>query len=143
LQAAQPAGKTVLDVGTGSGVLSLAAAKLGASEVIGIDNDPDAVENARENMSINGLRVDFRCVALGAVAEPLRAFADVLLANLTGPTLLRYTGELKAMCRDGGIAILSGLREEEEDGVARAFGGATLRRSSEDGWVCLMVRTQR
>lgn len=135
LQDAQPAGKSVLDVGTGSGVLALAAATLGAARATGIDNDQDAVDNARENMALNALDADFRC-------EGLEAFSggpfDLVLANLTGAVLVRHAARLSALRAPGGRLIVSGLREEEEQDVSEAFGRAPQARTAEDGWSCLV-----
>lgn len=134
LQKSEPAGKSVIDAGTGSGVLALAAAKLGASRVTGIDDDPDAIANALENMALNAMEVDFRCAPLESVeVEP----ADIVLANLTGAVLIRFRDELSKFRRPGGRLIVSGLREEEEADVVQAFGGHSAARAEEEGWVCL------
>lgn len=134
LQAAEPAGKSVVDVGTGSGVLALAAAKLGASRVVGIDNDPDALANAHENMTLNGLEVEFRHASLGGSQL---ARAEIVLANLTGAVLIRFCDELKNLRAVNGRLIVSGLREEEERDVVSAFGAPSLSRAAIEGWVCL------
>lgn len=136
LQDAQPDGTSVLDVGTGSGVLALAAATLGAARVTGIDTDQDAVDNARENMALNALDVDFRC-------EGLEAFEggpyDLVLANLTGAVLARHAARLWALRGPRGRLIVSGLREEEEQDVSEAFGREPQARTAEDGWLCLVL----
>lgn len=140
LQDATVGGTSVLDVGTGSGVLALAAAKLGASRVLGIDNDPDAIANAVENQALNGLDVEFRCAGIedAAADGPF----DLLVANLTGGVLIRHAGRLEALTREGGFLILSGLRDEEESDVTRAFGAECESREGEEGWVCLVLRRQ-
>lgn len=136
LQRADPSGRSVIDIGTGSGVLAIAAAKLGAARVVGIDNDPDAIANAIENLSLNDVNVEFRCASFEtAELQP----ADIVLANLTGAVLIRVSDELSRLRRSGGHLILSGLREEEEDDVVRAFGGHPAARAEEDGWVCLRL----
>jgi ribosomal protein L11 methyltransferase len=122
-------GRRVLDVGTGSGVLALAAAALGAREVVGLDVDPDAVENARENLALNRALADAATVAFETVdlraAAP--APADVVLANLTGALLAASAGALLACTRPGGRLLVSGLLAHEADAVLRAFAGeATL-----------------
>ena len=138
LQGAEPAGKSVIDVGTGSGVLAIAAAKLGASRAVGIDNDQDAIDNALENRDLNAAAgVDFRCAGLeeSAAEGPF----DIVLANLTGAVLVRFARELTALAARGGRLILSGLREEEEAGVLAAFGRPLVSREAEDGWICLVL----
>lgn len=134
LQESAPAGKSIIDAGTGSGVLALAAKKLGAARVIGIDNDPDAIANARENMALNDVDIDLRRASLERVdIEP----ADIVVANLTGAVLIRFRGELSGLRRHDGRLIVSGLRDEEEADVARAFGGHPVARAAEEGWICL------
>ena len=133
-------GRAVLDVGTGSGVLAIAAARLGARHVIGIDNDPDAIDNARTNMRLNGEPVEFRVSDLERVTE-LSGF-DVVLANLTGATLMRLAAKLESLTAQSGWLILSGLRDNEEDAVVAAFRGHVASRESEDGWVCVVMRAQ-
>lgn len=140
LQAEQPAGKRVLDVGTGSGVLALAAARLGAAHAVGVDNDEDAIANARENMALNRLTAEFRTEDLEKRASRER-FA-IVLANLTGATLVRFAEALSALAEQGGCLILSGLREEEEEDVRRAFDAPVQSREVEEGWVCLVMRTR-
>lgn len=141
LQHADVSRKTVIDVGTGSGVLALAAARLGASRVLGIDNDQDAIDNALENRGLNALEahVEFRCVSVETAAG--EGPYDIVVANLTGAVLIRFARELSAMAAESGRLILSGLREEEEAGVVAAFGRSLIDREAEDGWVCLVIRT--
>lgn len=138
LQRVEPAGKSVIDVGTGSGVLAIAAAKLGATRVLGIDNDQDAIDNALENRDLNAATdVEFRCAGLEASAA--EGPFDVVLANLTGAVLVRLSRELTALAAGGGRLILSGLRDEEEADVLAAFGRPPIAREAEDGWVCLVL----
>lgn len=141
LQQSDMAGKCVIDVGTGSGVLALAAARLGAVRVLGIDNDQDAIDNAIENRDLNalGAAVEFRCAEVEAVSG--EGQFDIVLANLTGAVLIRFARELSALATDGGRLILSGLREEEEADVLAAFGRPLMARDTEDGWGCLVIRT--
>lgn len=139
LQRADATGKSVIDVGTGSGVLALAAARLGASRVAGIDNDQDAIDNALENRDLNGpdVRVEFRCASVEDAATDGRF--DIVVANLTGAVLIRFAKELAALAADGGRLILSGMRDEEEADVLAAFGRPLLARESEDGWRCVVI----
>ena len=141
LQRSEVAGKTVIDVGTGSGVLALAAARLGAARVLGIDNDQDAIDNAIENRDLNAFEahVEFRCADLEAAADA--GPYDVVVANLTGAVLIRFARELSALAAGNGRLILSGLREEEEADVLAAFGCPLIARDTEDGWVCAVIRT--
>jgi ribosomal protein L11 methyltransferase len=131
-------GRRVLDVGTGSGVLAIAAAKLGAAQVLAVDNDPDAIDAARLNVRRNNVAVDLRLVDLERTSLPV---VDVVLANLTGTLLQRAAVALASLSR-GGVLIVSGLLAEEEAAVSRAFEphAAHLDSTSEAGWVSLVVR---
>lgn len=143
----------VLDVGTGSGVLAIAAARLGAARVLAIDNDPDALRSARENVDLNGVgdRVTLAHVALGAdhsapgaehQAPIVEHRFDLVLANLTGATLVRLAPRLAAAVAPGGRLIVSGILREELEEVAGAFRAHALEgiaRLDEDGWAALAL----
>ena len=120
LQGRDVAGRTVLDIGTGSGVLAIAAAKLGAAPVRAIDNDPDAIESARENIARNDVSrvvdADVRDFTEGALPP-----ADVVTANLTGTAHARFARHLSASVRPGGILIVAGFTEDEREMVGDAF----------------------
>jgi ribosomal protein L11 methyltransferase len=134
-------GLRVLDVGTGSGVLALAAARLGASRVLAIDVDPDALANARSNATLNGAPPGLEFRLADFRSEP-GLQADVVVANLTGGMLAAGAIELGRTVRGGGALILSGITVEERDGVYAAFAEA-LRfdwMAEEDGWCCALLR---
>ena len=134
--------KTVIDVGTGSGVLALAAMKLGALRVAAVDNDPDAVANALENAALNQVTLDVRCGDLGEPAVRAGTPFDVVVANLTGATLARSADVLEGLAPNGTF-IFSGLREEEEPAVRRTFAKTLGMRYELEGWLCLVFdRTQ-
>jgi ribosomal protein L11 methyltransferase len=132
-------GKRAIDVGTGSGVLALAAWALGASSVSALDNDADALQNARENIernraagSIEVLEVDLATVAL----RP----ADIVLANLTAAVLQRHASALKRLLADDGVLIVSGFSGEEAEEVARTFGTTTEEVLREGEWAAAVFR---
>jgi ribosomal protein L11 methyltransferase len=112
-------GKATLDIGCGSGVLAIAAVGLGAQTALGIDIDPDALDNARENAGLNetgeGVRFD-----LGDFREMAHS-ADVVLANLTGGLLANSADALNRMVAPGGFLIVSGFMESEKDAVLTAL----------------------
>ncbi len=120
LQAVDVMNRCVLDVGTGSGVLAIAAVRLGAARALGIDNDSDAIQAANENLGLNqGVEnVEFRVADL--LADDLPA-ADIVTANLTGAFLVRSAALLLDLLRPAGTLIVSGLLEHERDDVVRAF----------------------
>ena len=138
LQTIDLRGAAVLDAGTGSGILAIAAVRLGAARAIGIDDDADAIQAARENLSLNPSgRVAFETGDLRSMRlEP----ADVVTANLTGALLVQSASTLLAATRPGGALILSGLLAPERDDVVRAFEGVAVAwEREEDGWVGLVV----
>ena len=132
-------GKTVIDVGTGSGVLAIAGSLLGAANVIGIDDDADAVSAARENLGRNPrARVTLQ---VGDLKEAAPANADVVLANLTGALLVSAADRLKQLTDSGGRLILSGFMAHEERDVLQAFAPlAVEHRAQEEEWLCVTLR---
>ena len=131
--------RSVLDVGTGSGVLAIAASLLGSTEVTGIDDDADAIESARKNVELNAaanvtlLTGDLRATKLSA--------ADIVMANLTGGLLIAAAVILQSLATRGGRLILSGLMAAEEQDVLTAFAGWVVEhRAAEDEWICLTLR---
>jgi ribosomal protein L11 methyltransferase len=144
LQNRDLAGRTVIDVGTGSGVLAIVAAKLGAAFVSALDVDPDAVENARENIARNGVEAIAEAHVLdltGAVLGP----ADLACANLTGTLLVRHAHALAATVKRAGSLIVSGFTVEEKDAVLDAFSGAfDLSEAAEedDWWAFVLTRRE-
>jgi ribosomal protein L11 methyltransferase len=133
-------GARVLDVGTGSGVLALAAWKLGAGDVAGVDNDPDALENARGNIERNGAGP-----SIDIIQDDLRTLrvqrADVVIANLTGAVLVRYAAELAGLPTDGGYLIVSGFAPQDAAVVRAAFKSlAIIAEETEGDWAALTLR---
>ena len=117
--AVEDAGRTFLDVGCGSGILSIAAALEGFREVRGFDNDPDAVRNANENAAANGLGALF---FEGDLSAPdVTAPADVVAANVLAPVLVRFAREVGALVNPGGRLILSGILDEQYGEVRDAY----------------------
>jgi ribosomal protein L11 methyltransferase len=132
-------GKSAVDVGTGSGVLAIAASRLGAAPVIGIDDDANALQAADENLTLN------RGAAVTLTTADLRSASpgtfDLVTANLTGALLIEAADRLRRLARPGARLILSGfLRHEEADVVARYAGSANTDRSEEGEWVCVSVQ---
>jgi ribosomal protein L11 methyltransferase len=134
--------QTVADIGCGSGVLAIAAAKLGARSAIGIDVDADALENARENGALNamGERVRFE---LGDFREMFLT-ANVVLANLTGGVLEQSAAKLAAIVEPGGYLIVSGFMNSETR-VTPALEELLMLRGveAEDEWLCALLQRKR
>ena len=117
--AAENADRTFLDVGCGSGILSIAAALEGFRDVRGFDNDPDAVRNANENAEANGLGALF---SDGDLSVPgTAAPADVVAANVLAPVLVRFAREVGALVNPDGRLILSGILDEQYGEVRAAY----------------------
>ena len=145
LQTLSVQGRSVADVGTGSGVLAIAAARLGAAPVVAFDSDPDALQAARENVERNlpNGRVTLQLAALAPDSRPIGTGYDIVLANLTGATLVRLAAVLSSSTRSGGVLVVSGLQDVERDAVLAAFAaaGARLERdAAEDDWLALLLR---
>jgi ribosomal protein L11 methyltransferase len=136
LQRINLTGHSVIDVGTGSGVLAIAASLLGASPVIALDDDPDAIQSAAENLELNaGATVDVR---IGDLRSSAPGVADLVLANLTGALLVQAAALLEALVAPQGRLLLSGLMQHETSDVVAAFQNlSVLDRAQEDEWMCL------
>jgi ribosomal protein L11 methylase PrmA len=130
-------GKRVIDVGTGSGVLAIAAAKLGAREVIGIDTDPDALRNARDNVQRNGVGVELLEEDVLSISL---AAADVVVANLTSAVLQRSAESLRKLVGPGGVIIVSGFSPDDLDDVARALNGSQPEAAQAGEWGAALFR---
>ena len=146
LRAAQQvpiADHTVLDVGCGSGVLAIAAIKLGARSALGIDIDPDALTNATENAALNqtGDRVQFEESDFRTRSERY----DVVMANLTGALLERSAATLGALVTPGGLLIVSGFMQTEADAVTSALNSVADLESiaQEEEWMCATYRSRQ
>lgn len=138
LQRLNLSGRSVIDIGTGSGVLAIAASLLGADPVIALDDDPDAIQSARENLDLNdAAKVDLR---IGDLRSSVPGVADLVLANLTGALLVQAASHLQALVAPSGHLILSGMLGQEEAGVIDAFAAlVVIDRTQEEEWRCLQL----
>ncbi|MEO8481263.1 MAG: 50S ribosomal protein L11 methyltransferase [Acidobacteriota bacterium] len=134
---------SVLDVGTGSGVLAIAAHRLGATIALGIDYDADALTSAEENIDLNGVRAAVATRPVDIARDPATGGYDVMTANLTGGMLMKYAARLVAELRPGGALIVSGFQTGERDEVVAAFiaaGAAFDTELTEEDWVAGLFR---
>jgi ribosomal protein L11 methyltransferase len=135
-------GRSVLDVGTGSGILSIIAARLGAKEVWGIDIDGVALGNARENVEKNQVS-DIVRIRKGSIGSLQKKF-DVIVANIDLRSLRRMRRPLVGRLKNQGFLILSGILEEEEERIRLQYLETGLLRwiktSQEGEWVCLTFK---
>ena len=131
-----PAGATVIDYGCGSGILAIAAARLGAGAVTAIDIDPQALQSTRDNAAANGVAVTVR-----AGDQPGCPTAQVVVANILASPLRLLAPMLESLVEPGGSLILAGLLDRQVDEVAAAYREIELRPyMSREGWTCLAGR---
>jgi ribosomal protein L11 methyltransferase len=133
------AGRSLLDLGCGSGILAIAAAKLGAAPVLALDTDSVAVEVASENVARNGVAAQVQTAA-GSLPVP-SAPCDVVVANIIADVLIELAPELAATLAPGGRLITSGIIQDREDEVALTLAAAGLHlreRLREGEWVALL-----
>ena len=116
-------GQRVIDIGTGSGILAIAAAHMGADEVLATDLDPVAVRVAAENAGINGFgdRISCRC---GDLLDVVDVSGDVVIANIIADVIIMLAKPVRARIADGGMFICSGIAVDRRDDVIRALNEA-------------------
>ena len=136
------AGKSfsALDVGTGSGILAIALALSGAAEILAIDNDPVAIQVARENLRANGVVRQVR--VSGARLSAIRRRFDLVVANLTAETIVDLAGDLKTKVAAKKFLILSGILHQKANAVTRRLAGSfrVLERKRSREWVTLLLQ---
>ena len=133
-----PPPATVLDVGTGSGILAIAAAVLGAEQVVGNEIDPDSCRVAAENVALN--HVSEQVVVTGQPLEAIDGEFNLVIANILAEENVRLAAALVEHLAPGGILILSGILKEKEafvcEGFSR-FGLAGPEIQYENDWCCI------
>ncbi len=137
----RPFPRTVLDIGTGTGILGIAAARLGAERVLGIDTDPVAVEVAGKNAGLNGVSGVFR--SEGTTLSAIGGEFDLVLANLIAEILVDLAAQILALCAPEGRLVLSGILKEKSGWVVEEYvkHGASLAEEATDGqWAALLLR---
>lgn len=129
---------TVLDVGTGTGILAIAASMLGATLCVGTDNDPNAVLAARDNLRLNPT-ISGRDIAMeGTPIEEVPGTFELVLANILTPTLLLLAAPIAARVAGGGVLALSGILADQAPEIVAAFsahGLAHTGTTDKNGWV--------
>ncbi|MHB9130307.1 MAG: 50S ribosomal protein L11 methyltransferase [Armatimonadota bacterium] len=135
-------GMEVCDVGTGSGILSIAAAKLGAGRILATDNDDLAIRVAYENAKVNEVakRIEFRVASL---LDGVDDTFDLVIANILAPVILLLIPELPRVLRSQGLFISSGYittQEAEISAALEAAGHTVLARYQREEWVTLVSR---
>ena len=137
----KPGESSVLDVGCGSGILSIAAAKLGARDVLGIEIDPVAVTVAGENVELNGLS-DIIKVKEGDLTKGVDFKADIVAANLMADLVVMLSADVRKHLKEGGVFVSSGILAEKRDYVAGEIekcGFKIIEVLEEDEWVAIVA----
>lgn len=135
-------GEEILDVGTGSAILAMAAVKLGANSAIGIEIDPVAVDYAKEYVEQNGLldRIGLVCGTLADLPQEKRQDVDLVLANLDRQTVLSLAEDLASVAFGGARVLVSGILVEQESEIVERFSNLGLvcaDRRDDEGWVMM------
>lgn len=135
-------GEMVLDVGTGSAILTMAAVKLGAAFAIGVEIDPVAVDCAKTYVDQNGLkdRINIVCGTLADLPPERVKTADLVLANLDRQTILDLAGDLVGSASEGARIMVSGILIEQQDEIVERFSSLGLvcsERCEDEGWVAM------
>ena len=132
----------VFDVGCGSGILAIAAAKLGAKKAVGVDLDPVAVESAKENVSYNNL--DNIEILYGNLVDVIEGKADVVVANILAEIICILTEDVKRVLKDGGVFITSGIIHDRVDMVVNkmeASGFEVIQVNRDGEWNCIIAKS--
>jgi len=138
-------GMKILDLGTGSGILSIYAAILGADELLGLDIDPDAVQNAIENARVNNVGGRFN--ARHGSIEQVRTsrYYDMVISNLIKEGIIELFDDFMRVLKPGGIIILSGILDEQKTEMTAYFEeriSADIEIIQLNEWLCYILRTK-
>ncbi|HMO16576.1 MAG TPA: 50S ribosomal protein L11 methyltransferase [Oligoflexia bacterium] len=132
---------SLIDVGCGSGILSIIAKKLGVKDVLGIDTDPQAIVAAKENALKNGVTdITFKCQTFGpSESDSINRSFDIVVANILSSTLVDIYKELRKLTRQGGVTILSGVLLEEKDEFLKKIIEEKSCVTEKDGWLVIEI----
>lgn len=133
----------LLDVGCGSGILSMAALLLGANRALGVDIDPLAVKTAVENGQRNQMEPPRYTIVQGDLAKDLTGQYDVVAANIVADTIIALSPAIPAFLKPDGVYIVSGIidtREADVLPVLASCGFSVVERRKQGGWICLTCR---
>lgn len=132
---------TVFDVGCGSGILAIAAAKLGAKLAVGVDLDPVAVESSIENVGYNNLNnIE---ILHGNLVEVIDGKSDIVVANILAEIICILTDDVKRVMKDGGVFITSGIIHDRVDMVCEkleATGFEVIEKNRDGEWNCIVAK---
>ncbi len=137
------AGNSFLDVGTGSGILMMSAAKLGAGKLAGVDNDEIAVEIAEKNLLLNNIAPRNFSLNIGNLADTIADRFDIVAANILSEVIMLLLDDIPKVLKTGGIFIGSGIIEENKDMVIekmRQVGFEIMEVQITEKWACIVGR---
>ena len=135
-------GERVLDIGTGSGILAIAALKLGAAVAEGVDIDPVAVRTAGENAALNGV-ADKLTVLVGDLSDKASGRYDIITANIVANAIMALAPSVPGLMADDAVFIASGIIDSRKDEVIAALeaaGLAVLEVKEKRGWECIVCK---
>ena len=138
-------GKSVLDIGCGSGILSVACLLLGADSALGVDIDALAVKTAKENGKTNGFSEPRFTVLQGSTTDKVTGKYDIIAANIVADIIINLCKDVKNYMNPDAVFITSGIIEPREDDVLRAFGENGLEviaRHESGGWLCFEAKVK-
>ena len=136
-------GTTVLDIGCGSGILSIAALLLGAEKAVGVDIDALAVKTAIENGEVNGFKEPEYTILQGNLTDKVSGKFDVVVANIVADVIILFCKDVASFMKDDAVFITSGIIDTREQDVIDAFdkyGFEIEKRNTESGWVCFQCK---
>ncbi|OQY58052.1 MAG: ribosomal protein L11 methyltransferase [Desulfobacteraceae bacterium 4572_88] len=136
-------GMSFLDVGTGSGILMIAAAKLGAEGLVGVDTDEVAVEIAQKNLLENQIEKERFSVIAGNLVNVVNEQFDMVVANILSEVIARLLDDIRSVIKKDGIFIASGIIEKNKPGILQKMettGFEILETRTEDQWVSIVGR---
>lgn len=142
LESCVKSGDSVLDIGTGSGILSIASLLLGADSAVGVDIDSLAVKTARQNAEKNGFYEPQFTAVEGDLAEKISGKFDICVANIVADVIIRLCDDIQKYMNPDAYFIMSGIIDTRADDVLdklREVGLRVLRRFDEGGWVALVA----
>ncbi len=135
----------MLDVGCGSGILSVASLLLGAKSAVGVDIDPLAVKTAAENGERNGFGEDKYTLYHGNLTDKISGRFDVVAANIVADAIIMLSSQIGRFLEDDGVYIVSGIIDTREAEVVEALsscGFKTVKRNEDGGWLCFECKKQ-
>ena len=138
-------GKTMLDIGCGSGILSVSGLLLGVDSAVGVDIDALAVKTAKENGKMNGFGEPQYTVLQGSMTDNVSGKFDIITANIVADIIVMLCRDIRNYMKDGAVFITSGIIIPREQDVLDAFnenGLEVIKRNESGGWLCFEVKAK-